>query len=299
MKKPNTFIIGAPKCGTSAMANYLNQHPDIYVSPVKEPHYFIEEDMPEKADIDYEQYMELFNGVTNESVILEASVWYLYGKNAIKNIYQFNPKSKIIIMLRRPDEMVYSMQNHAHLTRNDDLDDFDTAWSLNDSRKRGLNIPKHCRDKSMLFYDEIAKYSEQIERVYKYFDKKNVKIIFYDDLKENTEETYIKLLSFLGVKKIKLANYKTINKSKKIKNSFLGDFTRRPPAFFSSIVGFVKKITGIKELNILNQLRALNEYETKRDTLSKESKRKIIDNYSEDIRKLEVITNRDLKEWLK
>ena len=53
MKKPNTFIIGAPKCGTSAMANYLDQHPDIYVSPIKEPHYFIKDDMPQKTDMDY------------------------------------------------------------------------------------------------------------------------------------------------------------------------------------------------------------------------------------------------------
>ncbi|RLA74318.1 MAG: hypothetical protein DRG78_21445 [Epsilonproteobacteria bacterium] len=79
----------------------------------------------------------------------------------------------------------------------------------------------------------------------------------------------------------------------------MGDFTRRPPAFIGFIVGFIKKITGIKELNVLNTLRALNEYETKRDPLSEESKRKIIDNYSEDIKKLEVITNRNLKEWLK
>lgn len=299
MKKPNTFIIGAPKCGTSAMANYLSQHPDIYVSPIKEPHYFIKDDMPQKTDINYEQYMELFNDVSNESVILEASVWYLYGKNAIKNLYEFNPEAKIIIMLRRPDEMVYSMQNHAYLTRNDNVDDFETAWNLNSSRKEGLNIPKHCRGKSMLFYDEIAKYSEQITRVYECFDKKNVTIIFYEDFKENTEETHMKLLSFLGVKELQLTNYKTINKSKKTKNSFLGDLTRRPPAFIGVLVAFVKKITGIKELNVLNKLREFNEYETKREPLNEDMKRKIIDNYSEDIRKLEVIVNRDLKEWLK
>src|SRR5262245_35065298 len=85
MKKPTFFIIGAPKCGTTSLAAWLADHPDIFMSPTKEPHYF---------NTDHKRYLnslagyeQLFEDATDRhSAVGEASVWYLYSANAVENI---------------------------------------------------------------------------------------------------------------------------------------------------------------------------------------------------------------------
>jgi len=100
--KPNFFIVGAPKCGTTSMTEYLKQHPDIFIPEEKEPHYF-------GSDLEYPritkteaQYLRLFSEAQDERRLGEASVWYLFSQRAAQEIYEFNPLSRIIIMLRTP-----------------------------------------------------------------------------------------------------------------------------------------------------------------------------------------------------
>lgn len=299
MKKPNAFIVGAPKCGTTAMASYLSEHPDIYVSPIKEPHYFIKDDMPKKTNLTYEEYLELFSGATTEKILLEASVWYLYGKNSIRKIKDFSSDAKIILMLRRPDEMVYSMHNQAFITRNEDIKNFEDAWKAVEERRKNKLVPKYCKDVSMLFYDEIAKYAEQLKRVYSNFKRENVLVIFYDDFKKNPETVHLSVLNFLNVEPMTASTYETVNKNKIIKSTVLGDFTRRPPKIISNISVKLKRLTGAKKIGFLSYLRTLNEKEAKRPPLSESLRVEILRSYKSDIDELSEITGRNLKEWLK
>ncbi len=111
---PNLFIVGAAKAGTTSLYEYLVQHPDIYMSPVKEPHYFSDvyrqnnKRLSRKPISDEKTYLSLFEAVTNERVIGEASTSYFGNENAPSRIYAFNPKAKIIVMLRDPVERAYS-----------------------------------------------------------------------------------------------------------------------------------------------------------------------------------------------
>ena len=109
-KRPNLFIVGAPKCGTSSLHYHLSKHPEIYMSRYKEPHFF-GKDLTRLNKIFYtneKEYLSLFNIVKEEKIIGESSPQYLYSYSAPREIKEFNPESKIIILLRNPINMIYS-----------------------------------------------------------------------------------------------------------------------------------------------------------------------------------------------
>src|SRR5258706_10449866 len=109
INNPDFFIVGAPKCGTTAMNDYLGQHPDIYMAP-KELHYF-GADLKIKDKISESAYLQYFKNAGNKKILGEASVWYLFSGTAAKEIKNFSPDAKILIMLRNPVEVVYSLHS--------------------------------------------------------------------------------------------------------------------------------------------------------------------------------------------
>ncbi|RLG08342.1 MAG: sulfotransferase, partial [Thaumarchaeota archaeon] len=109
MKKPNFFIVGAPKCGTHAMYTFLKAHPEIFMPERKEFQYFATDLVRgTQYELSEEEYLSYFRIAKDEKRLGEASTWYLYSKKAASNIKKFNPHAKIIVMLRHPIEMMYS-----------------------------------------------------------------------------------------------------------------------------------------------------------------------------------------------
>jgi hypothetical protein len=133
--RPNFVMVGAPKCGTTSMAQYLDQHPDIYMVR-GEPHYF-------GSDIEYNrprltsgQYRQLFLPSRGKAIRGERSTWYLYSQNAASEIYDCNPDALIIAMLRNPADMLHSLHSHyVQRGRRDDIDDFAKALAAEPARR--------------------------------------------------------------------------------------------------------------------------------------------------------------------
>jgi len=300
MTKPNLFIVGAPKCGTTALSEYLREHPNVFMCEPKEPFYFAT-DFPRYESIiakTEEEYLALFEGVTeSEYVVGEASVIYLYSKEAIQNIMNFSSNAKIIVMLRNPVELVYSMHSQLLYSSDEDEADFEKAWNLIEQRKKGNNIPEKCRDRKMIFYDEIAKQGEQLERLLNIFKKENVKVIFSEDFFNNTEKVYQDVLGFLGLENDNRKSFPRINQNKHHKFRWLGQFTQRPPHKLINFILKIKNTLGIKQLRILDVLRKINLIKVERKSLSNEFKRLIIKSYYNDILKLSELTGRNLESW--
>ena len=107
--RPNFFILGAPKCGTTSLATWLGAHPQVYMSPDKEPHYFNADDRhPGVSSL--ERYEQLFAGAGAEhAAVGEASVWYLYSKVAVANIEEYCQEPRYIVCLRNPVDMAHSL----------------------------------------------------------------------------------------------------------------------------------------------------------------------------------------------
>jgi hypothetical protein len=111
VRKPDFFIVGAPRSGTSSMMNYLEEHPDIFMArpPGDEPHFFGTDLSAPWSIADERSYLSLFDDAKDEIRAGEKSVSYLYSKRAAVEIKEFQPSAKIIIMLRNPVDVIYSI----------------------------------------------------------------------------------------------------------------------------------------------------------------------------------------------
>ena len=205
---PNFFIVGAPKCGTTSLYHYLDQHPQIYMSPIKEPHYVADEirlenfteEMrrrtesrlpalrtylhgPMKAKFwggpasEFSDYLKLFQHARTEKAIGEASVCCLWSKTAPGNIATLFPRARIIIILRDPTERAYSQYLHM-------LTFARSAISFSTFMSQSMNS-KGTRIGELYPFLEFGLYCEQIRRYFTLFPRDYIRIYFYEDYQRN------------------------------------------------------------------------------------------------------------------
>lgn len=297
-KKINFFIIGAPKCGTTALASYLSEHDKVFMSSPKEPHFFATDFPNYRCCTSMDQYCKIFDGVNNTHLAVgEASVYYLYSKEAIKNIKEYNSDAKIIIMLRNPVEMVYSLHSQLYYNSDETIENFEEAWNLEKERKQNKNIPSTCREPKMLYYSEIAKYNEQLKNIYKYFPKSQVKVIIFDDIKKNMLIVYKDVLKFLNVPYEGKVNFEKVNENKTVKFKSLNLLINHPPKIMINFIMNLKSFFGIEQFGILKIIRKNNTYISKRKPLNKTLEQIIYKAYENDIKMLSQELNRDLSSW--
>ena len=205
MKKPNLFIVGAPKCGTTSLYEYLRRHPDVFFPKIKEPNFFAQDlEIRSYPDIvSSEDFLALYKDVKTESILGDASQFHLFSKQAARKIKEFNPDSKIIIMIREPASMIHSLHNQYLSTGDEDVRDFHRAIALNEERRNGIRIPDRTLFPRCMAYFDIARYAAQIRRFYQAFGKTKVRVVLLDDFKQNTRETYLGVLDFLKIENIK------------------------------------------------------------------------------------------------
>jgi len=221
IKKPDFFIVGAPKCGTTALYEYLRPHPEIFMPEVKEIHFFGSDLEFKNKTIDMKMYLSLFSSAQNEKRIGEASAWYLYSNKAAEEINRFSPNSKIIIMLRNPVDLLYSNYYQFLYNENEDIKSFEGALIAEPWRKQGRLIPKRAHFVQGLFYFETIRFTEQIRRYIDNFGRQRLHIIIYDDLKKNIVRVYKDALAFLEVDLNFQPNFKVINPNKKSRSKIL------------------------------------------------------------------------------
>ena len=215
---PDFFIVGAPRCGTTFMYEYLRQHPQVFMPDRKEPHFFSTDlDSGSYLDSlsflrDESEYLELFRPAHEEQRIGEASTWYLYSSDAARNIARFSPRASIIIMLRDPVEMLYSLHGRRVFGGSENLD-FAAALDAEEDRKRGLRIPPRARNIKGLFYREVGRYAEQVERYLAAFGRERVKVIIFEEFRADPVTAYRETLEFLGVDPRFTPDFKVVNPS--------------------------------------------------------------------------------------
>lgn len=297
--KPSFFIVGAPKCGTTALANYLSEHRNIFFSPLKEPNYFATDFHKKMRPVSKKnEYLSLFKNAGNNQLCGEGSIWYLYSKNAIKNIYNFNSNSKIIIMIRNPADMIYSLHNQKLNSKDEDVDDFEGAFKLSWQREKGYNVPQKCKEKTTLYYHKVANYYKQLKNVYKFFPKNQVKVILYDDFAKSNLKIYKEVLKFLNIKYDKRLSFIKINESSIERSRKIGTLIKRPPKFISNVAKFAKKF-GFKVYDIQKLLIRLNTLYAERKSLDNKMKILINNHYKESTYKLfKILKNKHIKKWL-
>lgn len=293
MKYPNFFIIGAPKCGTTSMAKFLEKHPQIFLSNPKEINFFNTDH--EIGDIkSLKKYLSIFNDAQEEHLAIgEASTFYLYSKVAVRNILNFNPSAKFIVMLRNPLTMVTSFHAEMCWSGLENIEDFENAWLARRSNELDTKVVGYaCKDPSLLRYADVCKLGEQINRLLQIVDKKNVLFVIMDDIKIDPARECRRVLDFLGVRSNVEHKLESINTSKRMRSALL-----RKIVWY---VGRVRKWCRVpKSLAILtNFMHNLNSRNYNHQAIRPELKRQLIEVFREDVNLLSSLLGRDFSHWL-
>ena len=201
---PNFLIVGAAKSGTTSVYEYLNDHPQVYMSPVKEPYFFSfvdkvpdfqgpfdEKTNKEEIITSRAEYERLYDGVTNETAIGESSNAYLYLEGTAESIKKLVLDCKIVIILRDPVSRAFS-HFLQHKMLGTEMLDFEEAIEKEDERKQ-KNWRWHYR-----YIDQGRDYW-QVKRYLDVFGGEKVRVYLFDDLVGEPEQMMINLSEFLRI----------------------------------------------------------------------------------------------------
>ena len=179
---PDFAIVGAPKCGTTALYSYLAAHPDVAMSARKEPLFW-------SADVRRAGRIE----------DREASPEYLRSQVAVPRLLEARPDVRLIAMIRHPIELMASLHSNLLLALQEDVADFEAAWRLQERRRRGEAIPAHCGEPELLQYSAYAALGDQLERFLSLVPAGQRLVILYDDFRADTRAQYLRALALLGL----------------------------------------------------------------------------------------------------
>ncbi|MEO1369260.1 MAG: sulfotransferase [Acidobacteriota bacterium] len=199
MRWPDFFLVGAARSGTTSMFTLLKQHPEIFVSVLKEPHFFGSDLTRQPHTVrDLEVYGRFFEDAGERQICGEGSVWYLLSKQAAAEIRRACPAAKILVMLREPTAMVRSLHALYLRTGNEEIEDLEEAIAAEDERRRGRRIPPTAYFPEGLIYTDAATYTEKVRRYLEAFGD-SVRIVIFDDFVSDTPAVYRDTAAFLGV----------------------------------------------------------------------------------------------------
>ena len=205
---PNFLIGGAPKGGTTALANYLRDHENIFVPHLKEPFYFASDlpSMRASMGMDTESnYLRLFADAQPQHAARgEGSTLYLFSDDAIPNALSLNPAMKFIFMIRRPTEIAHAYHMQMRFHEKETLDHFEDAWEAQASRQADpASVPSTCDEPRLLQYAEVAAVGTQLARANQRIPGgvrgEQCRVILFDDFAKDTRRVYQQVLEFLGV----------------------------------------------------------------------------------------------------
>ena len=295
MRKPDFFIVGAPKCGTSALYRCLQAHPEIFAPERKEIHYFGSDLYSPTYVRQRDEYLSLFRNAGDVKRVGEASVWYLFSTRAAAEIKDFCDGASIIIMLRNPVDMMYSLHSQHLYNGTEDIEDFLKALDAQDDRKIGRRLPKDVPAIERLFYRDVAMYSNQVERYLETFGRNSVKVIIYDDFKQDPVRICRETFEFLSVTSDVEPQIGIVNANKKMRSKAIKSFLDRPPAFLRRL-GRPLTTSELRHRLFVIAQRWNTNY-APRPPLATEIRQQLHDEFAPDIRRLSTLLNRELTFW--
>lgn len=292
---PNFLIIGAAKGGTTSLYEYFNQHPEIYMSPVKEPRFFALEN--EKLDFQnpdqainqtsvttLPEYRKLFEGVSSETAIGEASPLYMYSPKAVERIAHYVPNAKLIAILRNPVDRAYSCYKHLIA-----LEPYSFAEALQVEHDR---INKNWAH--LWHYRQGGYYYAQLQRYFEKFDCDQIKVYLFDDLKSNPLSITRDAFAFLDVDPSFVPDLSHKNVSNNPKVKVLQNIVNGK----SQIRAFSKKVFPKSvRTTVAGYIRGWNSKEF--PLIPDDVRQQLINDYRSDVLKLEQLIDHDLSHWLR
>lgn len=301
---PDFFLVGAPRCGTTALSRYLADNPQVCFSRPKEPHYFAL--LAPDASLDDLETAYLSRHFAHHHAghraIGEGSVSYLYSPHAIERILAVNPDARFIAMLRNPLEMLPSYHLRMLFILCEDVEDFAAAWRLQDARARGEHVPRHCIDARLLLYREVARYGVQIERLYRVAGRERCHVVVFDDLARDPAAVYREVLKFIGVDDDGRTMFKRRFPSRIYRSRWLQELLYSVRSRRAHAVDTLQRTARVKKgpgrrKSLVKRLARWNRIERRPAPLDAEMTATLRATLADDVATLSGLLGRDLRHW--
>ena len=198
-------LAGAQKSGTTALHYFLSRHPDINMGDQQEIHFF-DNDALFASEPDYEQLHKHYSLLGASMIAGDCTPSYLYHEPAAERISKYNPKIKLLILLRNPVERAFAHWNMQRFRGREPLDFFD---AVREEQTRIAGAPPV--DARRFAYVDRGFYGRQLTRLFKFFRREQVKVVKFEDFRDNQRETLAAIFSFLGRKPLRSVRSKDRN----------------------------------------------------------------------------------------
>lgn len=290
------FIVGAPKCGTTAWWSYLANDPDVFLPAVKEVHHYTDDllDVDHKMQ-DPSYYLTLFREARSGQLVGQAGVFHLYSRNAAANIKRARPDAKIVAMLRNPVDLMYSFHSQLVYSGEEPITDFREALLAETGRKAGrLPVPA-TNIHGKLFYRDVAMLDVQVHRYLDIFGPDQLHIVIFDDIRADPLAALNATRNFLGLQPLDWLDLAPVNANKEARSKALRDlFLYRPSPTFRRIGRFIPDQARWK---LRQALLRRNSRVVARPPLSGELRHQLTLECEPVVERLANIIGRDLGTW--
>lgn len=290
--KPNFLIVGAAKCGTTSLYRYLSEHPQVFMPQWKELSLFIDDPFgPLHRVRTAYRYYKLFSKADRFKARGEASTAYLYNAAAPKRIAHALGPIRIIIVLRDPVQMAYSLYHHEFRKEGETLGSVERALAAEPDRFGNPAFARRCFGwHANYYYFHRGLYAAQVKRYLEAFGEKRTRIVLFEDLKESPLRTVWEIYRFLNVSDDFAPTLKVYNKAGELLNI---------PRFWLDAGLFFKTAAYLINGNLIRKTPHLmkNLIRSRPAPMRPETAKQLRMRYRPDIEALEGLIERDLSHW--
>jgi hypothetical protein len=295
VKRPDVFIVGAFKAGTTSLYEYLRAHPQIFMSVPKEPTYFGADLSARYRRMSEQEYLRLFRAARPDQRAGEATPWYLYSSSAAAEIKAFEPLARIVIMLRNPVDVMFSQHSQLLFNQREDLTDFGAALDAEPDRLRGERIPQGAIRPESLFYRRSVRFPEQVRRYLDVFGASAVHFIVFDDLVADAAGVYRSTLEFLGVDPTFPLDQTVYNASRGVRSGVVQRAIFAPPPALRSLFGRLRRFAPLHRVR--DALVNANSKAATRRAMDPQLRAALTAEFAPQVAELGALIGRDLSAW--
>ncbi|MEZ0327092.1 MAG: sulfotransferase domain-containing protein [Fimbriimonas sp.] len=297
--RPNFFLAGAPKCGTTSLYDWLKDHPNTFLPEIKEPHFFALL-RPDRVIEKLAEYNAQYAKANKPGVIAigDGSTTYLHTPGALETVKGYAPDAKVVLSVRNPIDMVRSLHAYKLSRQAEDVEDFEAAWRLSFDRRQGKNLPKVAGiiDPYQIDYAEMGLLGKYVSKAYGLFPKENIHVVVFDDMVGDPRKTYLSLEAFLGLPDNGRTDFSASNVTS---DTGTTKAVYKVAARLPRPVKQTLRKLGIGSLGVIDKLSVASApAKAARPSASPEFIRELRDYYRTDVDLLGRLISRDLSHWL-
>lgn len=295
MPRPDFFVVGAFKSGSTALYEQLRRHPQIFMPFHKEPLFFGDDLTRRYGRLTLDDYMRLFRDAKPGQRVGEASTWYLYSRSAAREIREFSPEAKILVVLRNPVDVMYAQHNQLIFNVIEDIPDFEQALAAEDDRRQGRRLPPGPINIENLFYRHSVRFAEQLERYFEVFGRDRVHVMLHEDLVRDGAAVVRGCLDFLDVDLALAAAPPKSNENRRVRSPLIQRLIFAPKLLLP-LAPFLRRFPLVRALR--TRMLEANSEAKPRSPMDPGLRRRLLDEQADQIAQLGTLIGRDLSHWL-